>query len=189
MSSPYPRDDFDAVTPPLDGRRGAHRAAPRRSTRVLAPLVVAAVVAVAGGVGYLALSPTSSTTASASTAQDDAAAAAAAGADDATDDASASASASATQAVDQTVPVVVLNGTGTKGLAATTQAELEKAGWTVSSTGNATTAQRSAHQGTTVLYPSAELEATATALSLALHGSAALDPAATAGTLTVVLLP
>ena len=197
MSSPYPRDDFDAVDPPRDGRRGAHRAAPPRSHGFVAPLVVAAVVAVAGVAGYAALdlggaaaAASSSAPSGGEQAEEQAAGAAAEGAP-ADAAASGEASTETTPApaaeVDRSTPVVVLNGTGTKGLAATTAAAVEAAGWTVSSTGNASAAQRSAHTSTVVLYPSADLEAGATALAGTVAGEAVLDASATAGTLTTVL--
>jgi hypothetical protein len=194
VTSPYPRDDFDAVDPPRDGRRGAHRAAPPRSHGFVAPLVVAAVVAVAGVAGYAALDLGGSAAAASSaapaggeqTAGEPVAGAPAdpaAGADDAPVDPAAAAPAE----VDRSTPVVVLNGTGTKGLAATTATAVEAAGWTVSSTGNASAAQRSAHSSTVVLYPSADLEAGATALAGTVAGEAVLDASAAAGTLTAVL--
>lgn len=194
MTSPYPRDDFDAVDPPRDGRRGAHRAAPPRSHGFVAPLVVAAVVAVAGVAGYAALDLGGSAAAASGTApsaEEQAAGAAAEGAPDAaatgSDAAPTEAAPAAPAEVDRSTPVVVLNGTGTKGLAATTAAAVEADGWTVSSTGNASSAQRSAHTSTVVLYPSADLEAGATALAGTVAGEAVLDASATAGTLTAVL--
>lgn len=207
MSSPYPRDDFDAVTPPRDGRRGAHRAAPKRPGGVLAPVVVALVVAAAGGAGYVAWStvgnPASASSAAgaataAPTAQDagqetsqDAAGGDPAGADAASDpapsDPAASGPAPSTEAVDRSAPVVVLNGTGTSGLAAKEAAELEEAGWQVASTGNASSAQRAATSATTVLHPTAQLQAAAEALAAQIGASAALDPKAQPGSLTVVL--
>ncbi|TNM64329.1 LytR family transcriptional regulator [Streptomyces sp. NP160] len=198
MSSPYPRDDFDAVAPPRDGRRGAHRAAPRRPGGVLAPVVIALVVVAAGGAGYAAWSTVGDPAASAS------AAPAAAGepatdpaaADPAADPAASAAaspadppSSSAPAAPDRSAPVVVLNGTRTTGLAAEEASELGASGWEVASTGNATAAQRSAHTTTTVLHPTAELEGAAKALAADIGAGAqvALDPDAQAGSLTVVL--
>ena len=194
MTSPYPRDDFDAVDPPRDGRRGAHRAAPPRSHGFVAPLVVAAVVAVAGVAGYAALDLGGAAVAASSAAPSADAQAAGAPADGAPADAAAGSGDAPSEPapapaaeVDRSTPVVVLNGTGTKGLAATTAAAVEAAGWTVSSTGNASSAQRSAHTSTVVLYPSADLEAGATALAGTVAGEAVLDASATAGTLTAVL--
>lgn len=194
MTSPYPRDDFDAVDPPRDGRRGAHRAAPPRSHGFVAPLVVAAVVAVAGVAGYAALDLGGAAVAASSAAPSADEQAAGAAADGAPEDAAAGSDDAPSEAapapaaeVDRSTPVVVLNGTGTKGLAATTAAAVEAAGWTVSSTGNATSAQRSAHTSTVVLYPSADLEAGAAALAGTVAGEAVLDASATAGTLTAVL--
>ncbi len=194
MTSPYPRDDFDAVDPPRDGRRGAHRAAPPRSHGFVAPLVVAAVVAVAGVAGYAALDLGGAAVAASSAAPSADAQAAGAPADGAPADAAAGSGDAPSEPapapaaeVDRSTPVVVLNGTGTKGLAATTAATVEAAGWTVSSTGNASSAQRSAHTSTVVLYPSADLEAGATALAGTVAGEAVLDASATAGTLTAVL--
>jgi len=197
VTSPYPRDDFDAVDPPRDGRRGAHRAAAPRSHGFVAPLVVAAVVAVAGVAGYAALDLGGAAVAASSTtpsADEQAAGEAADGAPaDAgvvaagADDAPSGADPAPAAEVDRSAPVVVLNGTGTKGLAATTAAAVEAAGWTVSSTGNASSAQRSAHSATVVLYPSADLEAAAAALAGTVDGEAVLDASATAATLTAVL--
>jgi len=194
VTSPYPRDDFDAVDPPRDGRRGAHRAAAPRSHGFVAPLVVAAVVAVAGVAGYAALDLGGAAVAASSAAPSADAQAAGAPADGAPADAAAGSGDAPSEPapapaaeVDRSTPVVVLNGTGTKGLAATTAAAVEAAGWTVSSTGNASSAQRSAHTSTVVLYPSADLEAGATALAGTVAGEAVLDASATAGTLTAVL--
>lgn len=198
MSSPYPRDDFDAVTPPRDGRRGAHRAAPRRPGGALAPVVIALVVAASAGVGYVAWT-TVGNPASASSAADapagapgDAAAepAASPAASPAADPAASAAgspSASPSATTDRSTPVVVLNGTGTSGLAAEEAKDVESRGWEVSSTGNATAAQRSAHSTTTVLHPTAQLEAAATALAAEIGAQVALDPKVQAGSLTVVL--
>ncbi|MGQ7297163.1 LytR C-terminal domain-containing protein [Quadrisphaera sp. KR29] len=192
MSSPYPRDDFDAVTPPRDGRRGAHRAAPKRPGGVLAPVVVALVVAAAGGAGYVAWSTVGSP-ASASSAAGPAPAAqdgaqdAQPAAQDAPGAADPSAPAPSEQPVDRSAPVVVLNGTGTSGLAAKEAAELEEAGWQVASTGNATSAQRAARSATTVLHPTAQLQAAAEALAEQVGATAVLDPQAQPGSLTVVL--
>lgn len=202
MSSPYPRDDFDAVTPPSDGRRGAHRAAPKRPGGVLAPVVIALVVVAAGGAGYVALTtvgnPGSSASAAPAAGGDQAAAPdpaasadpAAGGAPPAASPASspeAPPSASPTASSERSAPVVVLNGTGTSGLAAKKAAQVEADGWEVASTGNATTAQRSAHKTTTVLYPTAALEGAAEALAAQVGAKTALDAQAQAGSLTVVL--
>ncbi|MBC3763156.1 LytR C-terminal domain-containing protein [Quadrisphaera oryzae] len=199
MSSPYPRDDFDAVTPPRDGRRGAHRAAPARPGGVLAPVVVALVVAASVGVGVVAYStlgnPASASGAGAAAAaagtepsaaaQDPSAGAGAASAPAASPAGSPSASSSASAGAK--APVVVLNGTSTSGLAAKEAAKVRAQGWQVASTGNASAAQRSAHAATTVLYPSAQLEGSAKALAAAIGATAALDPSAQAGSLTVLL--
>ncbi|PWJ49035.1 LytR cell envelope-related transcriptional attenuator [Quadrisphaera granulorum] len=194
MSSPYPRDDFDAVTPPRDGRRGAHRAAPRRSGGALAPVVIVLVVAAALGAGWMAWTTTSNPASAGPKVE--ASAAPAAGADQPADDASAPSTASSPSdpsapsdaaTPDRSTPVVVLNGTGTQGLAAKRAEALKADGWTVASTGNATAAQRSAHQGITVLHPTEELQGAAEALAAEIGGTAVLDPKAEARSLTVVL--
>ena len=87
---------------------------------------------------------------------------------------------------DTSVPLVVLNGTKTTGLAARASALLQREGWTVSSTGN----ERSgAVRATTVAYADADLAVTAEAVAADLGGEAVLDPDAGAGALTVVLGP
>ena len=90
------------------------------------------------------------------------------------------------QEPDTSVPLVVLNGTKTTGLAAKASTVLQREGWTVSSTGN----ERSgAVRATTVAYADADLEVTAEAVAADLGGEAVLDPDADAETLTVVLGP
>jgi hypothetical protein len=85
---------------------------------------------------------------------------------------------------DTSVPLVVLNGTKTTGLAARAASALEGDGWTVSSTGNDRTGDGST---TTVAYSDAELEVTAAAVADALGAEAERDPAVADDVITVIL--
>ena len=87
---------------------------------------------------------------------------------------------------DTSVPLVVLNGTKTTGLAARASTVLERQGWSVASTGN----ERGATvRSTRVTYADDELAATAAAVADDLGAVAVEDADAESGTLTVVLGP
>ena len=84
------------------------------------------------------------------------------------------------------VPVVVLNGTTTAGLAAAYAVQVRRAGWTVASTGNW---RRTSVSTTTVFYPAGK-DASARRLADNLSGSQIVRPALTGmstSNLTVVV--
>lgn len=101
---------------------------------------------------------------------------------------SSSSSSSAAAVVDEDVDVIVLNATRTSGLAASTASALEADGWTVASTGNERDAQPAV---TVVLFPSADLEATAIAVAGDLGSKvvARLDASAADDAITVLAGP
>jgi LytR cell envelope-related transcriptional attenuator len=235
VSQEPPRDEFDAVAPLRDGRRGAHRARRSRAAALLsAGLVAGATAAVAAGAYVLLHDPTDAsvpvssastvgsadgaavvpsadaspagavataaptttaptttaptTTAPTTTAPTTAAPTTAAGARATASSgstATATAAPAATGKVDTTLPLVVLNGTRTTGLAAKASTQLHRLGWKVQSTGN----DRTGAPATTVTYADADMAATAAAVADDLGGSAVRDRTATEGVLTVVLGP
>lgn len=165
---------------------GADPSAPVSSTQA-AGAQDAVVTPAADAAGTPSPTATPSATASA-TASETAAATASedAGADESPSDSpSESASAEAGGEVDTTLPLVVLNGTRTSGLAAKASSQLHRLGWRVQSTGN----DRSGATGTTVTYRDSGMAATAAAVADDLGGEAVRDRSATEGVLTVVLGP
>jgi hypothetical protein len=173
----FPPDEFDDIEP-VPGRRGAHRA---RANPVLAMvpvlLVVVAVVAVVvGAMTLLGGNGPASTTASNETPVPQATGTAPPSSAPAQSSAPAESSpppATTTTTeppapVDRSVPVTVLNGTRTSGLAAGATQRLREGGWTVPAADN--------YRGgdtppTTVFYPSPELAATAQAVAEDLGGA------------------
>jgi hypothetical protein len=155
-------------------RSGAHR--PRRSPLadvVPALLIVLAVVGVGVGVWQLERSTASSVVGSGGPADANGPGADATAAPTSTASPtltpSASASPSASSPTDRSVPVRVLNGTGTAGLAGRTATALRALGWTAG-TGNARTGTP-----TTIYYPSADRLASAQTLAADLGGSPVLQ--------------
>jgi len=213
VSRRYAPDEFDDVVPG-DERRGAHRARPNRLLPVLPAALVAGVagvvalstVSLLGGGGDGAT--TDPGTAVVAAEQAPAAAVEAVPADlpaDLPADPAAEVevvsepvAAPGEEAVevdeadaesaepDTSVPLVVLNGTKTTGLAARASTVLQREGWSVASTGN----ERGASvRATTVTYADDELAATAAAVADDLGAVAVEDADAESGTLTVVLGP
>ena len=213
MSRRYARDEFDDAVPG-DERRGAHRARPNRFLPALPVALVAGVAGVValstaillGGGGDGAT--TDPGTAVVAADQAPAAAVEAVPADLPADPAASPAADvqvvsepvaapseepepseeadGASAEPDTSVPLVVLNGTKTTGLAARASTVLERQGWSVASTGN----ERGATvRSTRVTYADDELAATAAAVADDLGAVAVEDADAESGTLTVVLGP
>jgi hypothetical protein len=174
-------DEFDDLDP-ADGRRGAHRARANPALAVVPVLlVVVAVVAVVVGTMTVLGSggPTSSAAVSGEQAGEPAGEPAPG--DSAAPPAETTPPATQTTAptptetaepeptADQSVPVTVLNGTASKGLAGRAAARLTAAGWTVPTTDNYRGTQKPST--TTVYYPSEQLAPTAAAVAEALGGA------------------
>jgi hypothetical protein len=172
MAQKFPRDRFDSVPHGID-RVGAHRApaARGRGWLVFGIAALAAVLLIGGGIAALMVF------------------------NGRLDFAEPSASPAATEAPAATVPatiapdvpVLVLNGTETAGLAAAAAEKLQAAGVPVSSTANAS---EDTLQETVVYYASPELEGAARGVLGALGiGDVRLDAtiAETGGTIMVVL--
>ncbi|HEX5511878.1 MAG TPA: LytR C-terminal domain-containing protein [Actinomycetales bacterium] len=207
MSDHFPPDEFDRLDP-ITGRRGAHRA---KATPVVAalPVVLVLVVVVAVVLGVTTLiggrdpksaaiagfeTPTATDTPSGT------------GSAEPTSGASGSPSATASaepsdtgqptgepsdtpssdstgSQVQQDAPVVVLNGTKTRGLAAKAAQSLRNDGWNVSRTDN----YRDGQIPTTVFYATGDLEATAAKIARQLGGVHVQENAAIGDSITVVL--
>ncbi len=207
MSDHFPPDEFDRLDQSI-GRRGAHRAKP---TPVLAalPVVLVLVVVVAVVFGVTTLvggrdpesaavagfqtpaatatpSPTGSgePTSGAGGSSSSTPSAEPTGSGEPTDQTGDSPSSdSSGSQVQQDAPVVVLNGTRTRGLAALAARTLRADGWTVSRTDN----YRDGPIPTTVFYASPDLEATAQKIATQLGGVHVQENAAIGDSITVVL--
>ncbi len=177
----YPTDDFDVDDEPGQ-RRGAHRTATPAVLEQLPFLVVALVVVVAIVVAFGLLtggddpgSAAPAGTPGASAGSDPAATGetsappAETTAPPATSQPPATSSPAPT--ADRSVPLVVLNGTSTTGLAGEVGAELEELGWTVETVGNAPAPV----EASVVLYSDPEQQATAEAVAADLDATAELD--------------
>lgn len=195
----YPRDEFDDLQP-VDGRRGAHRARPNPALAMV-PLLLVVVAVVAVLVGAMTLlgddapdvaAPAGNNGQPAAQETTAAPEATAPPAGEPTDAATAPPAESATEpppepepTVEMSVPVTVLNGTTTKGLAAGAAEQLGGAGWTVAATGNY---RDGPPPPTTVYYATEDLAATAEAVAGDLGGAATqLSEAFGADGITVVL--
>lgn len=180
----YPRDEFDDLEP-VDGRRGAHRARPNPVLAMLPVLlvIVAVVAVVIGAMTMLGGSDPPAPAPAATAGQDQeqspgddeapaptAAPEGTAGPD--ADDAPAAAEPQETLApqppVDTSVPVTVLNGTRTTGLAGRATQQLRAAGWTVPRADNYRDGET---PPTTVYFPGEVLASTAAAVAEDLGGA------------------
>lgn len=187
----YPPDEFD-VEYETGQRRGAHRTATPAVLEQLPYLVVAlvAVVAVVAAFGLLtggddppAAAGSTTPTASEPATSDPT------GTDPApTTEPPASTEPPPTSAApeptaDRSVPLVVLNGTSTSGLAADVGDELEELGWTIGTVGNA---DDKPVETTVVLYSAADHQVTAEALAADLDAVAELDEDAPGDVVVVI---
>jgi len=188
----FPRDEFDNL-PPGDGRRGAHRARPNPALAMV-PVLLVVVAVVALVVGAMTLlgndapdtasppGPVADATPEPTGQPTDGATG------EPTGDPSSEPTAEPTESappVDDSAPVVVLNGTSTGGLAAGGSQQLTAAGWNVAGTGNY---RDGPTPPTTVYYADEELSATAEAVAEDLGGaSTELSTAFGSDGLTVVL--
>ena len=191
MSAKHPRDEFDRDR--STGRRGAHRARP---SPVLAavPLLFVTVAVVAVIVGAMTLLGGNDLgavdTAAQQALQEAQDAEATGGADpEPTDPAPPSSDPPSSDppegAVDTALPVTVLNGTRTSGLATRAAQQLTDAGWQVAGAANY---REGDAPPTTVFYADESAAATAAAVAAELGTTAtALDPDRADGGLTVVL--
>ncbi len=178
----YPADEFDVDDEPGQ-RRGAHRTATPAVVEQLPFLLVALVVVIAVVVAFGLL-----------TGGDDDGSAAPAGPPSApagTDPAAPTDPAATTEpppisspapTADRAVPLVVLNGTDTAGLAAAVGEELEGLGWTVETVDNAPEPV----EATVVRYSAAEQQATAEAVAADLEVTAEQDDSADGRVVVVV---
>lgn len=194
----YPPDEFDDL-PATQGRRGAHRARPN-PVLAMVPVLLVVVAVVAVVVGAMTLlgdtAPDTATPAGNEAPLEEGTAAPQPSAPEGTAPAPQQPTVEPTTAptgeepepeptVDTSVPVTVLNGTSTSGLAAGAAERLTGEGWTVAGTDNY---RAGPTPPTTVYYPSEELAATAEAVADDLGGAATeLSDAFDAATLTVVL--
>ncbi len=188
----YGTDEFD-VDPQPGGRRGAHRSSPSPVlswlpwvvAAVLSAAVIVAVLSVVGG-GDVPLSggnPSSSGTASPSEPPaTETVPATPAPTESAAPTTSAPPATTAAPTPDQSIGLVVLNGTKTSGLASRAAKELTADGWTVARTDN----YRDSQPPTTVYYASEDLAVTAAAVADVVGGVAELDPGLT-DAITVIL--
>ena len=213
MSDHFPPDEFDRLDLST-GRRGAHRAKPSPLVAalpvVLVLVVVAAVVVgvttLVGGrnpesaaiAGFQTPSATDTATGSAESTTAGEPTTGASGSPSTTSTSeptdsgeptdqpsdSPSSDSSGSQ-VQQDAPVVVLNGTKTRGLAATAARALRGEGWTIARTDN----YRDGQIPTTVFYASPKLEATAEKVATQLGGVHVQENAAVGDSITVVLGP
>ncbi|HET9829465.1 MAG TPA: LytR C-terminal domain-containing protein [Nocardioidaceae bacterium] len=207
MSDHFAPDEFDRLDLST-GRRGAHRARPTPLVAalpvVLVLVVVAAVVlgvttlvggrdpksaAIAGFETPSATSTPSTTgsgepTSKASGTSSGSPSTEPTGSGEPTDRATDTPSGDSTGSqVQQDAPVVVLNGTKTRGLAAKAAQALRDDGWTVSRTDN----YRDGQIPTTVFYATPDLEATADKIARQLGGVHVQENAAIGDSITVVL--
>lgn len=177
----YPTDEFDVQGEPGQ-RRGAHRTATPAILEQLPFLVVALVVVVAIVVafGLLTGGDDPSTTAPAGTPGASAGSEPAATSETSAPPAETTAppatseppATSSAAPADRSVPLVVLNGTSTSGLAGEVGGELEELGWTVETVGNA---PDQSVEATVVLYSDPEQQTTAEAVAADLDATAELD--------------
>ncbi len=207
MSDHFAPDEFDRLDLST-GRRGAHRARPTALVAAL-PVLLVLVVVVAVVLGVTTLvggrdpesaaiagfetpsasgtpSPTGSSkpTSSASRSSSGGPSAEPTGSGEPTDQATDTPSSDSTGSqVQRDAPVVVLNGTKTRGLAAKAAQTLSADGWTVTRTDN----YRDGQIPTTVFYASADLEATAEKIASQLGGVHVQENAAIGDAITVVL--
>ncbi len=198
MTRTFPPDEFD-VDDPGTGRRGAHRARPNPLVAVV-PLVLVTVAVVAIIVGAMTLLGGSSTPPAgvpdagadvpAQSETESPVETPAPGAsepepsDEATEPAAPSEPAEPEPTVDQSLPVTVLNGTTTSGLAAAAAEELRAAGYAVVSTDNF---REGDPPPTTVYYSAEEASATAAAIAEELGtGQTELDPSRGEGVVVVL---
>lgn len=195
----YPSDDFDAIGAQA-GPRGVHRRPRSTWTKVwpfllvlvLFPALAFAVVTAltSADISLPGLSSSNSTPAD-DTATDGATDAVSGGTDTATDGAPPASDAGTPEAeappaatANLAAPVLVVNSTATKGLAAKGAAALTAAGFTKVTTGNYSGAEKTS----TVFYATADLEPTAQAAAKALGiTTVTLDAAKAGSSLTAVL--
>ncbi|WP_203136013.1 LytR C-terminal domain-containing protein [Microbacterium sp. JZ31] len=149
MPTSYPRDRFDDV-PRQASRVGAHRAEQQRTPRgvvLLWALLATVVLTVAGIIGFLVLSQR------------------------ATDlPEQPQATPTVAPVVDTTYTILVLNGTGTTGVAEQVASELVAAGWTQDMV-LPSESSASDFPATTVYYASPEEEAAALGVAEAIGGA------------------
>jgi len=182
----HPRDRFDDIPAALD-RRGAHRAPQTRLSRFAPWLIGLAGVAVLVVAGVVVMTVIDNNVSFTGDTQAQPSVSASQPAESAQEPASDQPSPTAAQPkVDPAVPVVVLNGTSTAGLAGEARDKLTPLGVTVERVGDA---DSETHAETIVYYPDAEHESAALGIVQTLGlGRAELSTSATGtGTLTVVL--
>jgi cytoskeletal protein RodZ len=207
MSDHFPPDEFDRLDLST-GRRGAHRARPTPLVAALPVLLVLVVVvavvfgvttlvggrdpksaAIAGfetptATGTPSATRTGEPTSSASGSPSGSPSTEPTGSGEPTDTATDTPSSDSTGSkVQRDAPVVVLNGTKTRGLAAKAAQTLRADGWTVARTDN----YRDAQIPTTVFYASPDLEVTAQKIATQLGGVHVQENAAIGDSITVVL--
>lgn len=189
MTRTYLRDEFD-VEDPGTGRRGAHRAKPNPLVAVV-PLVLVTVAVVAVIVGTMTLLGGSGTSPVAETGTQSPAEETPAEEAPTEEPPAETPAPSETPSetpepeatVDMALPVTVLNGTRTEGLAGQASAALSEAGYNVVATDNF---RQGTPPPTTVYYAADDATATAEAIAEELGGAAEQDTERGEG-ITVIL--